>query len=181
MKRKWLIALVMVVVVACTGYAQEDGLGKIDFPNTGKAEAQLPFMNGVRMVHSFEWEDAIESFQEAQKIDPDFYLAYWGEALSHYVGHHFQASSTDVPAGRAALQKLGRTKKERLDKAPNDRERGYLEAVEALYGAGSPEERTLAYSDRMGELWEAHPEDHEAAALSVPEYRAPWKFPKQYV
>ena len=122
MKKTWTIALVMVVAVACTGYAQEDVLGKIDFPNSGKADAQLAFMNGVRMVHSFEWEDAVESFQEAQKIDPDFFLAYWGEALSHYKGTRFSANSTDVPAGRAALQKLGRTKKERIDKAANDRE-----------------------------------------------------------
>lgn len=165
MKNTWLIALVMVVAVACTGYAQEDVLGKIEFPNSGKAEAQDDFLNGVRKVHSFEWEDAIESFQEAQRIDPDFVLAYWGEALSHYEGHHFSANSTDVPAGRAALQKLGRTKKERIDKAATDRERGYLEAVELLYGAGSPEERTLAYSDRMAKLWEDNPEDHEAATL----------------
>ena len=165
MKKAWLVALVLVVAVACTGYAQEDVLGKIDFPNSGKAEAQRDFLNGVRMMHSFGWEDAIELFQEAQEIDPDFYLAYWGEALSHYQGHHFSASSTDVPAGRAALQKLGRTKKERLDKAANDHERGYLEAVELLYGAGSPEERTLAYSDRMAKLWKDYPEDHEAATL----------------
>ena len=165
MKKTWLIAMVMVGAVACTGYAQEDVLGTIDFPNSGEADAQRDFLNGVRKVHSFEWEDAVESFQEAQKIDPDFFLAYWGEALSHYEGHHFSASSTDVPAGRAALEKLARTKKERLDKAANDRERGYLEAVELLYGAGLPEERTLAYSDRMAELWKDYPEDHEAATL----------------
>ena len=94
MKSTWLIALVMVVAVAWSGYAQEDVLGKIEFPNSGKAEAQSDFLNGVRKVHSFEWEDAIESFQEAQRIDPDFVLAYWGEALSHYEGHHFSADST---------------------------------------------------------------------------------------
>lgn len=155
----------MVLAVASVGHAQEDVLGRIDFPNSGSAEAQTAFLNGVRMVHSFEWEDAIESFQEAQRIDPDFYLAYWGEALSHYEGHHFSPNAADVPAGRAALQKLGRTKQERLDKAPNDRERGYMEAVELLYGEGSPEERALAYAERMGELWEDYPEDHEAASL----------------
>ena len=165
MKKTWLIALVLVVAFAWSGYAQEDVLGKIDFPNSGTAEAQLDFLNGVRKVHSFEWEDAIDSFQQAQKIDPDFLLAYWGEALSHYEGHHFSATTTDVPAAREVLQKLGRTKKERLDKAANDRERGYLEAVELLYGAGSPEERTLAYSDRMAKLWKDYPEDHEAATL----------------
>ena len=162
---KWLVALVLVFAVAAVGTAQEDVLGRIDFPNSGSAEAQDAFLNGVRMVHSFEWEDAIEAFQEAQKIDPDFYLAYWGEALSHYEGHHFSANSTDVAGGRAALKKLGDTRKARLDKAPNDRERAYMEAVELLFGAGSPEERTLAYSDAMGRIWEAYPEDHEAASL----------------
>ncbi len=165
MKKTWLIVLIGLLAVACVGYAQEDGLGKIDFPNSGSAEAQSAFIDGVRRVHSFEWEDAAESFQEAQRIDPDFVLAYWGEALSHYHDHHFTPTSTDVPAARAALQKLGRTKKERLEKAPTDRERGYLEAVELLYGAGSPKERAVAYSDRMAALWKAYPEDHEAASL----------------
>ncbi len=165
MKSKWLIALVLILSSACMGYAQQNVLGTIDIPNSGSAEAQNAFLNGVRMVHSFEWEDAIEAFQEAQKIDPDFYLAYWGETVSHYVGHHFSATSTDVSAGRAALKKLGTTKKERLEKAPTERERGYMEAVELLFGAGSPKERSLAYSDAMGRLWEAYPEDHEAATL----------------
>ena len=165
MKSTWLIALVLILSIACMGYAQRKVLGTIDIPNSGSAEAQDAFLNGLRMVHSFEWEDAIEAFHEAQKIDPDFYLAYWGEALSHYVGHHFSATSTDVSAGRAALKKLGTTKKERLEKAPTERERGYMEAVELLFGAGSPQERSLAYSDAMGRLWEAYPEDHEAATL----------------
>ena len=165
MKSTFLIALVLILSFVCMGYAQQKVLGTIDIPNSGSAEAQDAFLEGVGLVHSFMWEDAIAAFQEAQKIDPNFYLAYWGEALSHYEGHHFSATSTDVSAGRAALKKVGATKKERLEKAPTERERGYMEAVELLFGAGSPEERSLAYSDAMGRLWEAYPEDHEAATL----------------
>ena len=165
MKKAWFATIPLVLAFVGSSAAQESVLGKIEFPNSGAAEAQEAFLNGVRMVHSFEWEDAVEAFQQAQQIDPDFVLAYWGEALSHYVGHHFAPSSTDVPAARKALQKLGRSRKERLDKAPTDRERRYLEAVELLYGGGSPEERTLAYAEAMGQLTEAYPEDHEAASL----------------
>ncbi len=165
MKQTWFLTLALVAASVTTGAAQESVLGKIEFPNSGSAEAQEAFLNGVRMVHSFEWEDAVEAFQEAQRLDPDFYLAYWGEALSHYEGHHFSASSTDLPAGRKALEKLGRSRKDRLDKAPNARERGFMEAVELLFGAGTAEERTLAYSEAMGQLADANPEDHEAASL----------------
>jgi len=40
-----------------------------------------------------------------------------------------------------------------------------MEAVELLFGAGSPEERATAYAERMSQLWEDYPEDHEAASL----------------
>jgi len=165
MKHACIIALALVMAFAGTGVAQELALGTIDFPNSGSAEAQSAFLDGVRMVHSFEWEDAIEKFQEAQKLDPDFFMAYWGEALSHYEGHHFSSSSTDLPGGREALEKLGKTRKERLAKAPTNREHAYMEAVEELFGGGTAEERTLAYSEAMGRLSTANPEDHEAASL----------------
>ena len=58
-------------------------LGSIDFPNSGATEAQTAFLTGMKALHSFEFEDAGEAFLDAQAIDSDFGLAYWGEALSH--------------------------------------------------------------------------------------------------
>ena len=58
-------------------------LGSIDFPNSGATEAQTAFLTSMKALHSFEFEDAGEAFREAQAIDPDFGLAYWGEALSY--------------------------------------------------------------------------------------------------
>src|SRR4051794_35059870 len=63
--------------------AARDDLGELSFPNSGKAEAQTPFLRGVRLLHNFEYEEAIEAFQQAQKADPNFALAYWGEAMAH--------------------------------------------------------------------------------------------------
>ena len=60
-----------------------ENLGKLDFPNSGSEEAQEPFMEGVFLLHSFEYDDAREAFQEAREIDPDFVMAAWGEAMTH--------------------------------------------------------------------------------------------------
>ncbi|HXV59537.1 MAG TPA: hypothetical protein VEK15_02500 [Vicinamibacteria bacterium] len=158
----WLVAGLMSSAALAT--AQESVLGKIEFENSGAPEAQDAFLNGVRMLHSFEWEDAAEAFQEAQRIDPDFALAFWGEALSYSYGHH-APTDQDMAEARRALQKLARGRAQRLEKAGTERERMYLDAVELLYGEGPIDERSLAYSEAMRQIYEKYPDDHEAATF----------------
>ncbi len=50
------------------------------------------------------YEDAIDAFRAAQKIDPNFAMAYWGEAMSFSQPLWF---FEEVDKGRAALAKLG--------------------------------------------------------------------------
>jgi len=57
--------------------------GELTFPNSGNLAAQAPFLRGVKLLHNFQYEEATEAFQQAQKADPNFALAYWGEAMSH--------------------------------------------------------------------------------------------------
>ncbi len=159
------LTLLAVLAVAGVTFAQTPKLGTFDFPtSTSSAEAQEHFLVGVGLVHSFEWEDAIEAFQRAQEADPEFVMAYWGEAVSHTRGHHFSPDQ-NISGGRAALRKLGPSRAERLAEAPTERERGYLEAVEILYGAGDAKARLGAYAEAMGRLAEKYPDDHEAQTL----------------
>ena len=44
--------------------------------------AQAHFLRGVKYLHRFGFEEAVESFQAAYAIEPDFALVYWGETLS---------------------------------------------------------------------------------------------------
>ena len=62
--------------------AQIEGLGTIDFPTSGSPQAKELFLRGALLLHSFEYDDAREAFQQAQKMDPDFGMAYWGEAMT---------------------------------------------------------------------------------------------------
>jgi hypothetical protein len=129
------------------------------------------FIRGVLFLHSFEYDDAINAFREAERIDPGFALAYWGEALSYDQPLWY---NENVEKGRAALEHLAPTAAARQAKASTAREKGYLDAVERLFGlrGGGPgvsdasrSERHRAYADRMGELSRANPGDDEAAAF----------------
>jgi tetratricopeptide (TPR) repeat protein len=137
-------------------------LGRISFPNSGSQAAQAPFIRGVLLLHSFEYDDAIAAFREAQRIDPGFALAYWGEALSYHQPLWYNES---IDKARATLMRLAPTPEARQAKAPTAREKGYLEAVERLFGNGSRAVRTHAYADRMAELSRLNPTDDEAAAF----------------
>ncbi len=142
--------------------AQTNQLGSISFPTSGMPEAQEQFTRGVLLLHSFEYEDAAESFRQAQQLDPDFALAYWGEAMAY---NHPVWMEQDLEGARAVLQRLGPTPEARLVKAPTAREKDYLRAVDVLYGQGDKESRDGAYAAAMRELREAYPDDLEAAAF----------------
>ncbi len=138
------------------------GLGLAEFPTSASGEAQEYFLQGVLYLHSFEYPDALESFRKARQVQPDFVMAFWGEALAH---NHPIWNREELEAAREVLQALAPTLDERLNKAPTARERGYLEAVEILFGEGTRLERNVAYSKLMGRLMETYPKDLEAAAF----------------
>ena len=138
--------------------AQTSRLGTIDFPTSGAPVAQPQFIRGVLLLHSFEYRDAAQAFREAQRLDPGFALAYWGEALTYT---HPIWNEQDLSAARAALQRLGPTPAARRAKAPTPREQAYLETVEILYGDGSKTKRDTAYSLAMERLVASFPADRE--------------------
>ncbi|MEE9562161.1 MAG: hypothetical protein V3W50_03715 [Thermoanaerobaculia bacterium] len=165
--RRVAIVTFTLLINAALVVAGEGRLGQIEFPNSGSPAAQNAFIRGVLLLHSFEFEDAGEAFQEAQRIDPGFALAFWGEAMTHNPPLWAQQ---DRQAALAALARFAPTREERLTRASTERERGYLEAVEILYGEGDKQTRDLAYSQAMARLAERYPEDLEARsfyALSI--------------
>jgi len=151
--------LLVCLAAAASLSAQTPRLGTIDFPASGAPAAQAPFIRGVLLLHSFEYQDAARAFREAQRLDSGFALAYWGEALTYT---HPLWNEQDRNAARAALQRLGPTAAARRSKAPTPREQAYLDAVEILYGEGAKSERDTAYSAAMGRLVNQFPADREA-------------------
>jgi tetratricopeptide (TPR) repeat protein len=154
------LTLALVLLVATHAWPQPaPQLGRIVFPNSGSAAAQADFLRGVLWLHSFMYEDAIDAFRAAQKIDSSFAMAYWGEAMSFSQPLWF---FEEVEKGRAALAKLGSTAEARMAKAKTPREQGFMHAVEALFGPGEKPARHAAFAKAMAALAAAHPDDDEA-------------------
>jgi tetratricopeptide (TPR) repeat protein len=136
------------------------GLGTLDFPtSTRSVEAQQAFAEGMLLLHVFEYPRAEQAFRKAEQLDPDFAMAYWGEAMT---ATHPVWNQQNVAAGRAALAKLGDSAQARAAKAPTEREKAYLAAVEILYGDGSKAERDQHFEQAMEKLAADYPADDEA-------------------
>jgi tetratricopeptide (TPR) repeat protein len=137
-------------------------LSPVRFPSSGSPAAQPAFLRGVTALHNFQYEDAVEAFREAQAIDRDFAMAYWGEAMAY---NQTLWLNQDADEARAILLRLGPTPEARAAKARTTREKGYLRAVEALFGSGDRAARERAYAEEMRALARSHPDDLEAQAF----------------
>ncbi len=137
------------------------GLGTTAFQtSTASRPAQEAFMRGLLLLHLFEYADAADAFVSAQKLDPAFAMAYWGEAMTH---NHGVWNQVDVNAGKAALDKFAPDASTRAARSADPRERDYLAAIECLYdGAGSKPERDGRYAKAMEGLSRTYPDDRNA-------------------
>src|SRR5438477_6119234 len=96
------------------------GIGKVhEKVSTSSAEAQSFYDQGLAYLHSFVWIEAIRSFHQALRADPNLAMAYLGLA-DGYVGLH------DPAIARAAFERA-----KSFEKKLNERELGWLAIREA--------------------------------------------------
>jgi tetratricopeptide (TPR) repeat protein len=166
MKALFGLTLALAILASApAGVASQ--VGTVSFPNSGAEEAQTAFLRGLALLHNFEYGTAGAAFREAQESDPDFAMAYWGEAMTY---NHPIWLEQDSTRARETLERLGPDAEARAAKAGTEREGDYLAALEVLYGSGTKEERDFAYRDAMRGVYEKWPGDPEAAtfyALSI--------------
>jgi len=155
--------LTFFYVSVSIAFSQEYHLGKINFEATGDEVAQSYFEKGLLLLHNFEYTEAAQEFEMAQLLDPNFVMAYWGEAMCYNQSLWFQQ---DVKKGRGALYKLGVKASERLEKAKTELEKNFISSIELLYEEDTDiKVRNGNYEKSMAELHKNHPESDEAAAF----------------
>jgi tetratricopeptide (TPR) repeat protein len=137
-------------------------LGTINFPTSAKPAAQAAFLVGTKALYNFEFDIAGEAFREAQKADPAFALAYWGEAMSF---NHPLWAEQDLASARKVLERLAPTAAARAAKAPAGKERELIDAADVLFGTGDKLARDVAYSQAMGRMHAKYPQDDELSVM----------------
>ena len=157
-----LVSLLLVLGLGVPTAAQLENVGNLTFPTSASPEAQRHFLRAVAILHSFGWKQAIAEFKLAQKAEPDFALAYWGETLCY---NHPLTAEQDAKNPREILARLGPNTAARLAKAPTPREKGFLQAVEALWGDGEWRARRVAYMEAMERLHKQFPNDDEVTTF----------------
>jgi tetratricopeptide (TPR) repeat protein len=163
MSRHALVALTIAAVLGVTAPLTSQQFGTITFPTSGAPAAQEAFLTGVKALHNFEFDEAAVAFARAQKADPAFAMAYWGEAMSH---NHPLWAQQDIEAARKVLDRLDPTPAGRVAKAKLPKEKAYFEAIHTLYfSPGDKLARDQAYSDALGRMHAQWPDDHEIAVF----------------
>ena len=150
------VTLIMILAVSASAQTRNSQLGNVQFPTSGSEKAQAHFLRGLAALHSFWYEEAADAFRESTRVEPDFMMGYWGEAMAL---NHPLWSEQDTPAAQLVVARIKETPK------LSPRERAYLNAVKLLYGEGDKRARDLAYSAAMEKIYREYPNDLDAAAF----------------
>lgn len=169
----WVLYFLIGCSVTQQDSTTEGQLRAINFPTSVSGEAQQEFLRGVSALYDFWYPQARVHFRRAREMDPNFAMAYWGEALTHerlFWRQHDQAEGSQVLQALDQRIEAGTVKW-------SDREQAYVNAVRLLFEPGpSVVERRDLYASAMADLVEQYPDDQEAvvfealAAMSVQDF-----------
>lgn len=130
---------------------------------TKSAKAQRMFDQGLGLYYAFNDDEAIRSFREAARLDPDMAMAWWGVAMS--LGPNINVPMS-ADAEKQALDAL--RKAQALAPKANDADRDYIATLAGRYAEPAGEGRAArdsAYADAMRALMKKRPKDDDAAIL----------------
>jgi tetratricopeptide (TPR) repeat protein len=139
--------------------------------STDSGEAQAWFNRGLVWSYGFHHEEAIRCFERAVACDPGLGLGYWG--IAYAAGPNYNKQWEDFEARdlkrslRRAYEASARARE--LAESAGPVEQGLIAAIGARYPSPQPTDDLLAgnaaYARAMEEVWIAHPEDLDVAAL----------------
>ncbi len=140
-------------------------LGNHQFPVTTKnTQAQLFMNQGLNLSYAFNHAEAGRAYREAERLDPDLAMAYWGEALALGPNINAPMDPANEPKALAAIQKAITIKSK-----ASAREQSLIDALAQRY-SGRAEDRKArdrAYADAMREVHLRFPDDQDIAMLYV--------------
>ncbi len=134
-----------------------EGLGQSHIAITTKSpEAQQWFDQGLALLHSFWDYEALRSFEQAVRLDPDCALCHWGLYRALAFGNREEAAKSELAKAKELMAKA------------TEHERFYiLAAANEQEDKDKGKDNTTAYRDEMHKLIDRYPDDVEAKLFLI--------------
>lgn len=141
-----------------------DGMGRHQRKiTTTSAAAQEYFNQGLVWTYAFNHDEAIRSFREAARLDPQAAMPWWGIAFCN--GPHIN-NPTDEGRSREAWRAVQEALARRASASPV--EQALIDAVAKRYADPPPADRRHldeAFAGAMAEVYRAYPDDPDVGVL----------------
>ncbi|MGH6909863.1 MAG: hypothetical protein ACREE0_08025 [Phenylobacterium sp.] len=131
--------------------------------STKVPETQRFFDQGVNLLFGFNHAEAIRSFREAARLDPDCAMCWWGMSVALGPNINLPMPPDAVAPAWQALQQA----QARAPKA-SPREQAWIAALATRYSKDPKADRHAldeAYATAMGKLWRDYPDDLDAGTF----------------
>ena len=138
----------------------DEQLGTVTFPVSGSGKAGDDFNLGIKLLHSFEYDEAEKVFAKIVAQEPACAMAYWGIAMSNFHPLWSPPTLPELQKGAKAVE-IASTIKEKTDK-----EQHYIQAISSFYSNYEKldhKTRCLEFEKAMEALYVKYPDDKEAA------------------
>lgn len=141
-----------------------DGMGRHERKiTTSNAAAQKYFNQGLVWTYAFNHDEAIRSFREAARLDPQAAMPWWGIAFCN--GPHIN-NPTDEARSREAWRAVQEALARRAAASPV--EQALIDAVAKRYADPPPADRKHldeAFASAMADVYRAYPDDADVGML----------------
>lgn len=141
-----------------------DDLGDYHFEISSSVPLVQEYFNqGIRLYYAFNHEEGVRAFKEAQRLDPECAICWWGEALAWGPNINLPMDRSSALAAYAAV----RGAQDRIQWA-NEKEQALITALAVRYSEEAPENRAHldhAYANALAKLVEQYPEDLDIAVF----------------
>jgi tetratricopeptide (TPR) repeat protein len=136
--------------------------GSLEFETSCSGKVKEDFNLAIKLLHSFEYDEAEKVFSKIIDQEPQCAMAYWGVAMSNFHALWAPPSDTELKKGAKAIQ-IAQSITQKTK-----REEAYINAIAAFYNNWDKLDhrtRCINFEKAMENLYSGFPNDKEIAVF----------------
>lgn len=133
--------------------------------STENTLAQAYFNQGIQLKYAFGVKEAAQSFREAQKLDPNCAICFWGEAWALGAYLNGSLSEDDAPRAYEAIQQAQHLAKKHATPVEKALIQAMLPRYIENYDKEHRAKQDSAYAQAMAKVYQKYPDDDDVATI----------------